>query len=745
MTIAITEYMYKGQGGEFVEFTNVGDTPVNMANWSFDDEKRMPGKINLSAFGIVNPRESVILTEGNANNFRNDWDLTSNIKVIGGNKTNLSRNDEINLYDSFRTLVDRLTYGDEEKPGSIVTDGRSGWVPRESLFLNDIFKWRLSTVGDDQNSYRSIPGDIGNPGSYISPPTLITVDFNATTDFLDGGGTALNAVSGVIDDPTDPARTLGIWFNADSSVNLANVQLSSSNQSVVPDGNLDKQISGSQLNLKITPQGVGYTDIIVEVSNNSTTDQYIIQYAASDASVTPETTRFHTGSSDASTVIELDSDYMLVADDEDEVIRLYDRDESGLPLTRFDLRGSLNVTGDKEVDIEASTSVGNRIYWIGSHSNDKDNGKDRPNRKRIFSTDLNGVGVNTTLNFVGRYEFLEDDLVAWDVNNGHGLGANYFGLQASAAYGTLPEANDGFNIEGLVMAPGSSTTAYVAFRAPLTDTVTRDQALIVPVENFTTIVDTTAGSGSTDFGAPIQLDLGGRGIRSIDRNSKGQYLIVAGPTGSDTSPDAFRLYTWIGEATDAPEPLNPSLAGLRPEAAILPDDLNDFNSQIQLLSDNGEVDWYGDGQLSKDLPLDNFQKFRSDVVALYEEPIFGTPEDDELNIFDGSVIVLAGDGDDLVDASQSSGNNQLFGGAGNDELFASSNDRLFGEAGKDILNAAVGTGNNRLYGGDGNDILFAGVSDRLFGGNGDSIKSFKTAGLSLRRCVWAYTATVGFI
>jgi Ca2+-binding RTX toxin-like protein len=104
-----------------------------------------------------------------------------------------------------------------------------------------------------------------------------------------------------------------------------------------------------------------------------------------------------------------------------------------------------------------------------------------------------------------------------------------------------------------------------------------------------------------------------------------------------------------------------------------------------------------------------------------QPPIFGTPEDDELNISDGSVIVFAGDGEDLVDASQSSGNNQLFGGAGNDELFASSNDRLFGEAGKDILNAAVGTGNNRLYGGDGNDILFAGVSDRLFGGDGDDL------------------------
>ena len=113
-----------------------------------------------------------------------------------------------------------------------------------------------------------------------------------------------------------------------------------------------------------------------------------------------------------------------------------------------------------------------------------------------------------------------------------------------------------------------------------------------------------------------------------------------------------------------------------------------------------------------------------DASDFGEDPgglVFGTSNNDELNVFDGSVIVFAGLGNDIVDASQSSGNNQLFGDEGDDELFASSNDRLFGEAGNDILNAAVGTGNNRLFGGEENDILFAGFSDRLFGGNGNDL------------------------
>lgn len=103
---------------------------------------------------------------------------------------------------------------------------------------------------------------------------------------------------------------------------------------------------------------------------------------------------------------------------------------------------------------------------------------------------------------------------------------------------------------------------------------------------------------------------------------------------------------------------------------------------------------------------------------LPEKPIFGTPEDDVLDIFDAPAIVFAGDGDDIVDASVSEGGNRLYGGDGDDELYASTNNRLFGEAGNDILDASVGNGNNRLYGGDGADILFAGSNDFLFGGNG---------------------------
>ena len=65
------------------------------------------------------------------------------------------------------------------------------------------------------------------------------------------------------------------------------------------------------------------------VSDGSNSASYVINYAASAASTTPASSRFHTGKSDASAAIAIDSSYMLVADDEDQTIRVYDRTDRG--------------------------------------------------------------------------------------------------------------------------------------------------------------------------------------------------------------------------------------------------------------------------------------------------------------------------------------------------------------------------------------------------------------------------------
>ena len=161
----ITEYQYGGGDitSEFIEFTNVGASPINMTNWAYDDSDGPP--VDISAFGTVNPGQSVIICEANSASFNAAWGL-SGVLVIGSNANNLGRNDSIKLLNQTATIVDQLDYGDQTFPGSIRAQGRSGYPCLQSLGANNAFGWRLSQNGDSQGSFVSSFFDIGSPGQY---------------------------------------------------------------------------------------------------------------------------------------------------------------------------------------------------------------------------------------------------------------------------------------------------------------------------------------------------------------------------------------------------------------------------------------------------------------------------------------------------------------------------------------------------------------------------------------------------
>lgn len=476
------------------------------------------------------------------------------------------------------------------------------------------------TVAESNEGNNSSPAGVTtvvSSGGTNTPPVIVG-DGVATTPFVSLPVVGPAVVSGVISDPTDPARTLGLVFtvsDAESAAGSLTVSASSSNTGVVPSANVTIVGTGANRTLKIDPTGVGYTTITVTVSDGLASSSYTVQYGASVSAATPAATIFPVGASDASTAIAVDSQHVLVADDEDQVLRLYRRDQSGLPLSKFDFTSQLGLTDvsggvPREVDLEAATRVGDTIYWLGSHSNSAA-GAARPNRSRMFATTVAGSGAGTTLSYAGRYDHLETDLLAWDSGNGHGLGANYYELSSSAAAGVVPEGANGFNIEGLVMAPGGST-AYLAFRAPLATPALRSRALVVPVTNWGALAQTHGGTaGSAVFGAPIELDLAGRGIREIVSNGS-DYVLIAGPVGS---VGTFQLYTWSGVAGASPVP-RAEIAGLNPEGIVqVPAGTLNGTTTLQLVSDLGDTVFYNDGVIGKEL-TDNLQKFRIDTVAL---------------------------------------------------------------------------------------------------------------------------------
>ena len=166
----ITEWAYSADSGEFVEFTNMSDLPVDMTGYSYDDDNAVAGEFDLSSFGVVAPGESVVLTDGVAEDFHGAWSLDSSVKIIGElgvvTGSNLGRNDQINLFDASGNLVDRLSYGDEDYEGSVRTRDASGQACVDYIGQDDVLGWVLSEDGDMFGSFATNTGEYGTPGSY---------------------------------------------------------------------------------------------------------------------------------------------------------------------------------------------------------------------------------------------------------------------------------------------------------------------------------------------------------------------------------------------------------------------------------------------------------------------------------------------------------------------------------------------------------------------------------------------------
>jgi hypothetical protein len=146
-------------------------------------------------------------------------------------------------------------------------------------------------------------------------------------------------------------------------------------------------------------------------------------------------------------------------------------------------------------------------------------------------------------------------------------------LKLGDAASLPPEGHAGLNIEGLAEYNGG---LLLGLRNPLQ---AGGKAPLIPLLNPAAVL--TAGAAPS-FGSPILLDLGGRGVRSIERVKNG-YAIVAGPV-ADTG--TFSLYRWSGVATDPAKPstLVPP-ADLVPEAAIY----LAATGHLMLLSDDGSI------------------------------------------------------------------------------------------------------------------------------------------------------------
>lgn len=262
------------------------------------------------------------------------------------------------------------------------------------------------------------------------------------------------------------------------------------------------------------------------------------------------------GACDASGAVALDKKTFVVADDEDNILRLYDATKGGEPLASVDLSSVLELRKKHpESDIEAATRIGDVAYWLTSHGRNK-KGALKPERFFFFATSLPVRGQ--PLASVGTpQDNLQEQLIAhFDAE---------FSLRKASAL--PPNVAGGFNMEGMTATPDNRL--LIGFRNP----IPRKKALIVSLENPREVMDGKAPR----FGKPILLDLGGLGIRGLSW-WHGTYLISGGPYADGPS----KLFTWDG-TSERPNQIDVDLRGLNPEGFFTPEDAD----EIMVLSDDG--------------------------------------------------------------------------------------------------------------------------------------------------------------
>ncbi len=287
------------------------------------------------------------------------------------------------------------------------------------------------------------------------------------------------------------------------------------------------------------------------------------------------------GAADASAAAPVGSDIFVVADDEDNVLRVYKAGAGSLPISTYDLRAFLGVEAEHpEADIEGAACVGERIYWITSHGRNKD-GKMRPNRYRFFATSVKVENGSVTISPVGTAcRTLAQEMVKAEVLRPLRLDrVTAFGEELNKKERErLAPKNEGLNIEGLCATPDGKTL-YIGLRNPQLD----GKAIVIPLVNPQAVIEDGA---RPVFGAAILLELGGRGIRSMEyRRADDSYLIIAGPV--DEGCD-FALYGWRLEKQEQQllaGKLGEDVGGFTPEALIIFEE----TGRVMVLSDDGTM------------------------------------------------------------------------------------------------------------------------------------------------------------
>jgi hypothetical protein len=263
----------------------------------------------------------------------------------------------------------------------------------------------------------------------------------------------------------------------------------------------------------------------------------------------------YTGACDASSAVAVGNGNIIVADDEKDSLRLYrpDGTHENLKPALTKLLG-LDTDEDTEVDLEGSARVGDIVYWIGSHSRNS-KGKPRPVRHHLFASKM-------------KVDDLRIELTGEPIRDLYDRLATVINLPPRDE--PIDDLAQDLSIEGFAATPRGEL--LLGLRSPLTRK--GKCARVISIGMFDELQPRK----------PIELDLGGRGIRSLEYWPKrDSFLILAGPP-ADGGDIPFSLLEWGGRRSDQPQELIQfEDLGASPECIVLHDDIG-----VQIVLDEGD-------------------------------------------------------------------------------------------------------------------------------------------------------------
>lgn len=292
---------------------------------------------------------------------------------------------------------------------------------------------------------------------------------------------------------------------------------------------------------------------------------------------------------DGSGAVLLDDPLMAVANDEDNVLRIYNRHRGGNPLQSIQLSSWLDLKPDDEADLEAMARWKDRILVIGSHASSKD-GDRKPHRRRLLE-------MHYSIQVDGRVQFAPAGPVytrlVEDLARAPSLQTLNLGLAATRESNEI----DGLNIEGL--AQDGAGTLWLGFRGP----VVNGRAILVPILNPGEL----SQARPARFGPPVMVDLEGMGIRGLDTGKAGIWAL--GEAEHEGKQRA--LFLVEPKSGDVLRRIPLPATSFNPEALMT---LGEQRDQFFLLSDDGDLE--SDGIKCKDREDLGRRNFRGRLAEL---------------------------------------------------------------------------------------------------------------------------------